>query len=35
MKLTKIHRALKFKQSYWKKKYIDVRLVNNKKDFLK
>ena len=60
IKLTKIHRVLKFKQSDWMKKYIDfntekrmnadsvygktmenlrkiinVRLVNNEKDFLK
>ena len=42
MKLTIIHRVLKFKQSYWMKKYIDFNIKkrmnaanDNEKDFLK
>ena len=38
MKLAKIHRALKFKQSYWMEKYIDFntgKRVNTANDFKK
>ena len=35
MKLTKTDRVLKFKQSDWMKKYIDLALKREKKRFFK